>query len=116
VPHRVVLSFEAGLKAPATARHALAARLPELSDDARRDAMIVVSELVTNAVLAGARALQLVVENDGRRLRVEVEEDGRSAPLSEWHGLHLVAALAQSCGTRRHDHGETSWAELPVHG
>jgi len=76
--------------------------------------MVVVSELVTGAVFAGAAELRLRFDRAGDVLRIEVDEVGGGAPPPDWLGLHLVASLTPSCGTRRHHDGRTLWADVRV--
>jgi anti-sigma regulatory factor (Ser/Thr protein kinase) len=87
------------------------------------DAVLLTSELVTNAIThtrsrsdGGAVTIQ-VVEADGG-VRVEVADDGSelSAPVvrgevlaSDGHGLFLVQTLADQWGYVRDDNGTTVW-------
>ncbi|MFI0711447.1 ATP-binding protein [Streptomyces inhibens] len=97
-----------------------------LAPDLAEDALLVISELITNAVVHALppAALRLSrVGADGRcALRVEVTDagpvaaDGRPAvePYADEHGrgLGIVTALSAECGTRVHAGGITRWAEL----
>ncbi|MFG3118779.1 ATP-binding protein [Streptomyces sp. NPDC048197] len=89
------------------------------------DALLVVSELVTNAVVHARppAVLRLSRAVDGRNvLRVEVTDTGAATPdgppvaerCTDEHGrgLCIVTALAAECGTRVHAGGTTRWAEL----
>jgi hypothetical protein len=89
------------------------------------DAGLVVSELVSNAVMHAGEPICLVV-NVGAMLRVEVfDGDNRvdrvvlrqldKGTLSG-RGLRIVNALAESWGTVAHDDGKTVWAELLLPG
>ena len=85
-------------------------------------ALLVLSELVTNAVIHGAAPIQVEVTSAGDMLRIEVS-DGDSrveliAPRAELttrpggRGLHIVNSLARDWGTTRDDGGKTVWAEV----
>jgi anti-sigma regulatory factor (Ser/Thr protein kinase) len=98
-----------------------------LADGADRVA-VVVSELVTNAVVHGRSEVTLqlsaspVADTDLRSLRIEVADaDSR---LPRWdcldadalggRGLHLVAALSDGYGYDVTDLGKTVWAQLEL--
>jgi serine phosphatase RsbU (regulator of sigma subunit) len=85
------------------------------------DAELVVTELVTNAVLHGERPAQLRVIDVGGGVRLEMEDSGRAAPILLRHGgdsmtgrgLSLVAALASEWGVRQGaTAGKVVWAQL----
>jgi anti-sigma regulatory factor (Ser/Thr protein kinase) len=84
------------------------------------DLTLVVSELVTNAVVHGAGEVVLDVTVAEDRVRVEVADaepvlatpppvpfDGDSG-----RGLLLVSRLARRWGVRREAHGKVVWADL----
>ncbi|WP_194236296.1 ATP-binding protein [Streptomyces acidicola] len=113
---------------PATvpgARHRALDMLRACGLDAEGDAAaaleVIVSELVTNAVLHGAGAwLTLGMGIRGREVCVEVQ-DGSAAPIvkraaacegESGRGLALIAALASNWGTRLVPGGKTVWATL----
>ena len=84
-----------------------------LSGERRRDAMLLTSELVTNSVLHGGDGpITVWAGMDGRRLRVEVHDQGQGLPPGrpsavadrerrDGRGLQLVATLADRWGHRR---------------
>jgi serine phosphatase RsbU (regulator of sigma subunit)/anti-sigma regulatory factor (Ser/Thr protein kinase) len=85
------------------------------------DAALVVTELLTNAVLHGEPPVTLRVRHLDDRIRVEVEDGGRNMPVTVRHsteamtgrGLPLVAALSASWGVdARQGGGKAVWAEL----
>jgi serine/threonine-protein kinase RsbW len=84
------------------------------------DAVLIVSELLTNAVRAGCSCIDLNIEIDVDGLRVGVIDDAPGAPrvqLAEpedlrGRGLFLIAALASDWGVRRTDDGKEVWAAL----
>jgi anti-sigma regulatory factor (Ser/Thr protein kinase) len=86
-------------------------------------AVLLVSELVTNAVMhstsrcSGGTVSILLMESAGG-LRIEVADEGSelTAPVvrgdvyaSDGHGLFLVQTLADQWGYLRDDHGTTVW-------
>jgi serine/threonine-protein kinase RsbW len=107
--------------APASARRAVGGLSGRVSERRLRDVLLLVSELVTNAVRhATGDHLRLVVTLDDRALRVEVHDRGEGfeprAPApdparpSGW-GLYLVAELADRWGV---DHAPRTrvWFEM----
>jgi anti-sigma regulatory factor (Ser/Thr protein kinase) len=94
--------------------------LGNLSDDA----VLLVSELATNALLHAREPTELHLEADGRQLRVEVH-DGSPLPPRARHygltsttgrGLRLVDAISSAWGTEPTDTGKRVWFTLPVDG
>src|SRR3954466_14738580 len=87
-------------------------------------AVLLVSELASNAVLHARTPFELVVENDGTRLRVEVRDDSSALPpLKDYvaesvtgRGLHMVAASADNWGFEVREHGKCVWFELVYGG
>jgi anti-sigma regulatory factor (Ser/Thr protein kinase) len=111
-------------RAPATVRGALA-ELPEESPIIG-DAMLVASELVTNAVRhSGCRpddVLDIAVTRQDEHLLISVRDpgaSGRTAQLTEADagfgglGLRIVELLADRWGHERDD-GYRVWARLPL--
>jgi len=114
-------------EAPSAARKALTSlngSLHLISEPRLRDAQLVISELVANAVRHGGRTGQpilLTVRATPEVMRVEVSDDGQGfdeAPLAEapddrgggW-GLPIVAALAHRWGVDR-GAATTVWFEI----
>jgi anti-sigma regulatory factor (Ser/Thr protein kinase) len=86
-------------------------------------ALLVLSELVTNAVLHGSEPIQVCVTSRDDILRIEVSDGdthtGRIAPQGRrspdqpgGRGLQIVNSLARSWGTTRTVNGKTVWAEV----
>ncbi|MFD7745910.1 ATP-binding protein [Streptomyces sp. NPDC059698] len=111
-----------------TARDLLRAwRLP---GDTCCDAVLLISELTTNAVLhtgTGQVLCGLTLTGDGKRLRIELHDED-SAPVrppereagpddESGRGLLLVRQLAESWGSTRSTRagGKVVWAELTAH-
>jgi anti-sigma regulatory factor (Ser/Thr protein kinase) len=114
---QTVLSFERTTAAPREARRCVR----DLAVGQVEDAVLLVSELVTNAVKYGPEdePIRLIVETDDQRARFTVHDKGRG-PLPEMrdeadpapggHGLRMVDALADRWGVER---GSTRvWFEL----
>lgn len=122
--HRLTLTE--GLHAPAHARAWVAERLPVLPTLVPDDALLLVSELVTNAVRHGAPAIEIGLILAADRVRVEVSDGGESLPVvpssrpspdrPTGRGLLIVAATAQDWGVVRApgERGKTVWAEIPL--
>ncbi|MFE1771076.1 ATP-binding protein [Streptomyces sp. NPDC059008] len=97
----------------------------KLAPDLAEDALVVISEMITNAVVHALppAVLRLSLVADGNNaVRVEVTDAGPAAadgppvvvPCAGEHGrgLGIVTALAAECGTRVHAGGTTRWANL----
>ncbi|MFF2902702.1 ATP-binding protein [Streptomyces sp. NPDC057966] len=116
------------VRAPYTvagARRAARGLLHAWSVDTDRtdDALLIVSELVTNAFRHGRSPITLALRHCGGLLTVAVRDAGgyqlwtqtdrRSAPPDETgRGLDIVAALATRCGARTTATHTTVWARL----
>ena len=88
------------------------------------NALLIVSELVTNAVIHGAEPIEVVVGGEAGEVRIEVSDGDTRAPRPEAHdpnadqlegrGLRIVNTLAEHWGTAMHDFGKTVWAEVRI--
>jgi hypothetical protein len=87
------------------------------------DALLVVSELTSNAVEHGAGPVGLCLQRlpDGLRIEVTDEGGGEVVPrhpdpfVPGGRGLVVVSRLSRAWGVRRHlPGGKTVWAELVV--
>lgn len=102
----------------------------QVDGDTCSDAVLLVSELTTNAVLhaGGGHVLcGLMLTGDERRLRIELHDEGstpvrrpehRAGPGDErGRGLFLVRQLAARWGSARSTRveGNVVWAELAAH-
>jgi two-component sensor histidine kinase len=116
-----VLSLERTSDAPREARGRVRDLKDVIGPDRVDDAVLLVSELVTNAVKYGPEheAIQLIVQSDGTCSRFTVHDLGLG-PLPEMrdaddpapggHGLRLVDTIADRWGVER---GSTRvWFEL----
>jgi anti-sigma regulatory factor (Ser/Thr protein kinase) len=105
----------------AAARRLLRTRLGRLvPEDTLHDALIVVSELVSNAVVHGSGEIELRIAFDGTRLTGDVADDGRgfvrpqgkrAHDPTEANGLYLVEQIASAWGV--HDGCAQVWFEIP---
>jgi anti-anti-sigma factor len=66
--------------APQTARRALVARFPALPVQVRENALVAVTELVSNAVRFGRAPIHVRGELESERLVLEVEDEGQQRP------------------------------------
>ena len=94
----------------------------DLAADLADDVLLVVSELLTNAIVhalppATLRLSRTEADRCGA-VRVEVTDMGPAAPActpdpdEHGRGLAIVTALAARCGVREHSGGTSRWAEL----
>lgn len=109
------------------ARRFITATLSAEADGVVQDAELVVSELVTNALLHGRAPVRVRILRTPVGLRLEVQDGGNHLPLQvaaremamTGRGLSLVAAVAStwgvdSGGAPRRVAGKVVWAELTV--
>jgi anti-sigma regulatory factor (Ser/Thr protein kinase) len=116
---RTVCHFEHGVHSIGSAReHArrfLLDAAPDIPARTVANALLAVSELVTNAVLhtAGPYTLEITLDEDG--VRIGVTDTSEVAPVpkqpeydgSGGLGLHMLRALAGGVDTRLHANGKT---------
>ncbi|WP_405899945.1 ATP-binding protein [Streptomyces sp. NBC_00727] len=89
------------------------------------DLVQVVSELVANAVVHGRtardRQVEVTLDQDSERVRIEVRDVGDGIPrmrravrplAASGRGLGIVAALSASWGVTERVMGKTAWAEI----
>ena len=96
------------------------ARLPEEFTELTADALVVVSELVTNAIAAGSETVELTLELAADRLLVQVHDEAPGLPVMGvpapdalgGRGLSIVDALSSEWGVQPADPGKTTWAAL----
>lgn len=116
----------------APARHRVLRQLraweSQLDEETTEDVGLVVSELLTNAVVhsGGSRVgvtLRVAGRRGRRRLCVAVSDQGCPEPgpqlpappdQESGRGLTLVEALSARCGATPTEHGKDCWAELAI--
>jgi anti-sigma regulatory factor (Ser/Thr protein kinase) len=120
------LTLVEGIHAPSHARAWISARTPDLPQDVVENALLTVSELVTNAVRHGKPDITLSLTVRPPRLRIEVFDAGEDMPILPDHeprpdrqagrGLLIVAATAAEWGVLRAigRRGKAVWAELDI--
>ena len=89
-------------------------------EDVADDAVLVVSELTTNAILHASSTVRVGLHLVDDVLRVEVYDDLATRPTARvagvdaagGRGLHLVATIARRWGVQRLDDGKCVWAEV----
>jgi anti-sigma regulatory factor (Ser/Thr protein kinase) len=120
----VVLQLSKDFDAPAIARHFVAESAGALPAEVRADAELLVSELVTNAVVHGRAAITLRVNVDPPGIGVAVLDRGDDAVVAPQdtpdpsaptgRGLLIVQAVATAWGVTPNDPppGKTVWFRL----
>src|SRR3954470_16853174 len=89
-------------------------------DDLVEPAVLLVSELVTNALLHAGTDIDLVAEVDGGGLRVEVGDGSPHLPSRRRYaatagtgrGLMMLESMVDDWGVTRHRRGKTVWFRL----
>lgn len=93
-----------------------------LLEDVVHTGTVLVTELLTNALVHGKGSVELRLRVTRDRLLVEAEDGGSHLPRRRHaghddeygRGLHLVATLSDRWGTRLTDDGKVVWAELSL--
>lgn len=127
LPGGIAVTLAAGPDAPQHARQAAAEALVHWPADRRDTALLIISELVTNAVRHGARREQdrvaLVVRRRGQGTRIEVTDPralggavaestvDRDDKRSGW-GLSIIAELTDRWGVEREPGRTCVWCEI----
>jgi serine phosphatase RsbU (regulator of sigma subunit)/anti-sigma regulatory factor (Ser/Thr protein kinase) len=99
-----------------------AASALRLSEDGLDTASLIVSELVTNALVHGAAPVSLRVRSSGSRCYIEVTDSARYRPHrrvaretdENGRGLELLQALSRRWGVRPQVTGKVVWAQLDL--
>jgi anti-sigma regulatory factor (Ser/Thr protein kinase) len=118
------LRLPAELASVRTARRFVAERCAVLGLSAERcdDALLLTSELVTNAVLHGRSEVQVEVSGSPQRVRIAVVDENSRHPhrvsqdpdALDGRGLALVDAVALGWGVEDRPIGKAVWFELDV--
>lgn len=121
------LTLAADADAPSIARAFVREHREHLGGDLFDDAVLLVSELVTNAIQHGRSVIALRVRSVPAGIGIAVADDGPPIPALDGHdpavprtgatsgrGLAIVAAVADAWGIEPHvpPPGKTAWCEL----
>lgn len=106
------------------ARRFVANRLSDLPPETVDVARLLVSELVTNAVLHGQTELSLTVDRTDSKVAVQVADSNPLLPVLRTHnseagtgrGLRVLDHMASNWGSYRTDEGKIVWFELGTGG
>ena len=120
VSKHVVITIENTLCCLVDARHAVESFLAAESAELAQSATLLVSELVTNALMHGGPPVVASLDVDSRRhLRIAVSDGGhvvprmrRDADETGGFGLRIVESLSSSWGCAISHAGKTMWCEL----
>lgn len=120
----VARTFEPSAESPRLARRFVGEALDDLgAQDASESAVLLVSELVTNAVLHARTDVDVVVAaHDDERVRVSVIDRNPSMPAQRsfsptagsGRGLHLVESVASRWGIEAKEPGKEVWFEIDL--
>jgi len=111
---------------PTSATRARALAREQLSAMCTRDALdtiaLLVTELVTNAILHARTPLQLTLETQPGLVRICVEDESNEQPTLQHYepdavtgrGLVLVDQLSSSWGVDSTPSGKVVWCEVPT--
>lgn len=96
----------------------------DLPEPSCADALLMLSELVTNAVYHGVEPLTLRVDGTPERIRVEVDDASSEPPVLRpidphrlgGMGMRIVDDLSDRWGCTATDFGKTVWFELSITG
>lgn len=120
---RLRLDVECGPGGPAQARRAVAECTSRLGlEEAGEDVLLLVSEMVTNAVRHGAPPVRLEVTADDDRVRVAVDDGDPRPPSARavdtdaegGRGMVLVDLLSQEHGVLPQPPGKSVWASVAL--
>lgn len=117
---RLDLTLESSVRAPAEARAAVSHALECVPGAPVDIAVLLVSELLANAVVHGGAGIRLRLDVGEEALRVEVEDSGSNVPnpvvvdatAEGGRGWLMVRELADRCGWNRVSDGKSVWFEL----
>jgi anti-sigma regulatory factor (Ser/Thr protein kinase) len=115
--------FEPQSLAPSAARRFLDETLQRWGhgEDVAEDARLLLSELVSNAVVHAKSPMSVSIRSQPSGLRVSVADESPIPPIPRLgavngsiggHGLRLIAALSESWGVDANGDGKIVWAEL----
>jgi len=105
----------------AEARRFVQRSLAQAAEDLCTNASLLVSEVVTNALLHASGPVTVEVQQRGGAYRIAVSDGSRTPPTQKGYrtddatgrGLHLLECLAGAWGWRRTSTGKVVWFDLP---
>lgn len=117
-------SFPAASTSPQAARRFVAGVLGRPDDESTHLALVLTSELVTNAVLHACTRVDVHIEFDAAHLRIEVADGDPRIPSPVSHapdalggrGMYLVEQLADAWGSDPCAEGKVVWFTLATGG
>jgi anti-sigma regulatory factor (Ser/Thr protein kinase) len=94
----------------------------DVPESAHSDVILLVSELVTNTLQHGSPPIEMRMRLQGRCLVLDVSDGGLPQPVvreldpsaTGGRGLHLIAALARTWGTRPTGNGKSVWCVVDI--
>ena len=120
------LTLAGDLRSPQEARRFVARTLtPLLGREDVETAMLVTSELVTNASLHAGTRCELALRGGTNTLHITVSDSSARPPvkrtsysddLATGRGLRLLEVLSRKWGVEQTATGKTVWCDLPVRG
>ena len=120
--HRAATQLPPVRQSPSAARHFVAGMLRRWHlDSAVESAELLISELVTNAVVHAGTEVQIVIEASEDKVHVEVIDLNRRQPvhrltpyddLQTGRGLTLLEGVASAWGVRTLERGKSVWFEI----
>lgn len=119
------LEFESNPQMAVVARQFVRERLDAWEATSHIDAAVLVtSELVTNAILHARTAVTLRIALTGDLIRIEVLDENPRLPVvapcppeaTSGRGLALISTLSSAWGMENHDGGKLVWAEIGPQG
>jgi anti-sigma regulatory factor (Ser/Thr protein kinase) len=119
----VARTFEPNAESPRLARRFVGDALDDLGARGAADsAVLLVSELVTNAVLHARTEVEVIVAPADESVRVSVVDRSPAMPAQRsfsatagsGRGLHLVESVASRWGVASRDQGKEVWFEIDL--
>lgn len=105
---------------PATARMLVRAELVDFDEGTVAVAELMISELVTNAVIHAATEVEIELEHNDASVTASVTDSGAGHPVARnpgsedehGRGLRIVGSMADAWGVVEHDIGKSVWFTL----
>jgi anti-sigma regulatory factor (Ser/Thr protein kinase) len=122
VEFEITVGTEAAALGDARRRAGEALRAAAVAEETAETAVLILSELLTNALVHGGKARSARLMRTGARLVVEVRDPSPAVPRRRHaeaddetgRGLELVSLLATRWGARAAPEGKIVWAEIDL--